>query len=92
MKNTKRVLKFTSALAAPAICTWALAGCELSADFLFGAYALTGLFYIAAADYSPGKAFDPATCAPKTTRSWVHRSFSAPNRSTRGLRANKTAA
>ena len=76
MKNSNRLITLTLSLAAPALSAWFLAGREFSADLLFGAYTLAGLFFLTAADYAPRRILTGSKPSAKSHHRWIRTSLS----------------
>lgn len=75
MKKSNRLITLALSLAAPSICAWLLAGREFSADLLFGAYTLAGLFFLTTADYAPRRKLASSKPSTKSSHRWIRASF-----------------
>ncbi|MFT3869433.1 MAG: hypothetical protein QM715_13345 [Nibricoccus sp.] len=90
MKNSNRlIIMLALSLSAPTICAWLLAGREFSADLLFGAYTLAGLFFLTAADYAPRYARFGLKLSARPSRHWIRVSLIRHAHTHGGHRAEK---
>jgi hypothetical protein len=90
MKNSIRLTKLALSLAAPALCIWLLAGRDCSLDLLFGAYALSGLFFLTTLEYAPRPAL--GGLPTKARANWIRASIFPNARTSAGRRSGKISA
>jgi len=92
MKTTSSFLTLASSIAIPALAAWLIADGAFLTEILFGSYAIGGLCYIAANDYSRRQTFSYPRDPRKSRMSWTRLSRGRTARSISTLRTEKSAA
>jgi len=92
MKTTLTITALALGIIAPSLAAWLFAGQMFSPDILLGSYSITGLLFIAVADYVPRRSLIVPGRTSTTTACWTRHSQACSRRFGHSRRAERIAA